>query len=74
MGKSLNKFLSQLSIGEVVSFKNKEGKYSSTIHVDIQNKLDLINPDAIYIYNNQPLILFFDLSGNTRYKKRKGYS
>ena len=36
MGKSLNKFLSQLSIGEVVSFKNKEGKYSSTIHVDIQ--------------------------------------
>lgn len=71
MGKSLNKFLSQLSIGEVVSFKNKEGKYSSTIHVDIQNKLDLINPDAIYIYNNQPLILFFDLSGNTDIKREK---
>lgn len=57
MGKSLNKFLSQLSIGEVVSFKNKEGKYSSTIHVDIQNKLDLINPDAIYIYKYLQLVI-----------------
>lgn len=63
--KGLTRFLSQLGIGDLVSFKNKEGKYSSCLHIDLHNKLALINPDAIYLFNNQPLILFFDLSDNT---------
>ena len=71
MGKSLNQFLSQLNIGEAVSFKKENGTYSPTIHFDIQNKLSLIDPDAIFIYNNQPLILFFDLSGNTDTKREE---
>ena len=63
--KVLDKFLSQLGISEIVSFQNQEGKYSSGLHFDVQKKLELINPDALYIFNNQPLILFFDLSDNT---------
>lgn len=63
--KVLTQFLSQLGIGDLVSFKNKEGKYCSCLHFDVQNKLAQINPDAIYLFNHQPLILFFDLSDNT---------
>lgn len=60
--KSLTNLLSQLELSETVLFKDKEGRYSSALHFDIQNKLRLISPDAIYIFNNQPLILFFDLT------------
>lgn len=62
---SLNKFLIQLGLEKVVFFKDEEGVYSSVLHFDTQNKLKLINPDAIYIFNNQPLILFFDLTDKT---------
>ncbi len=67
--KVLTQFLSRLGIRDIVSFRNKEGKYCSNLHFDVQNKLDLINPDAIYLFNNQPLILFFDLSDNTDKKR-----
>lgn len=67
--KSLKEFLSLLGLQESVFFRNKEGRYSSALHFDVQNKLDLINPDAIYIFNNQPLILFFDLSNNVDVKR-----
>lgn len=66
---SLNKFLIQLGLEKVVFFKDEEGVYSSVLHFDTQNKLKLINPDAIYIFNNQPLILFFDLTDNTDTKR-----
>ncbi|MDR2954061.1 MAG: hypothetical protein LBV43_03170 [Prevotella sp.] len=66
---SLNKFLIQLGLEKVVFFKDEEGVYSSVLHFDTQNKLKLINPDAIYIFNNQPLILFFDLTDNTDSKR-----
>ena len=29
---------------------------------EIQKKLEIIKPDAYYVFNNQPFILFFDLS------------
>lgn len=67
--KVLVQFLSLLGIRDIVSFKNKEGKYCSSLHFDVQNKLELINPDAIYLFNNQPLILFFDLSDNPDKKR-----
>lgn len=66
---SLNKFLIQLGLEKVVFFKDKEGVYTSALHFDTQNKLKRINPDAIYIFNNQPLILFFDLTDNTDTKR-----
>ena len=67
--KVLDQFLSQLGIREIVSFQNQEGKYSSGLNFDVQKKLELINPDALYLFNNQPLILFFDLSDNTDKKR-----
>jgi len=65
----LKSFLSQLGLQETVFFRDKEGRYSSVLHFDTQNKLKLIDPDAIYIFNNQPLILFFDLTNNTENKR-----
>ena len=65
MGKStLNKFLTQLGLQNIVYFRNKDRQYSDNLHFDIQHKLDIINPDAVYIFNNQPLMLFFDLTNN----------
>lgn len=68
---ALYKFLSQLELQETVFFKDEEGTYSSVLHFDTQNKLKLINPDAIYIFNNQPLILFFDLTNITDSKREE---
>ncbi|MDR1197702.1 MAG: hypothetical protein LBK94_01645 [Prevotellaceae bacterium] len=57
----LNQF--ELKDSETVFFKNKENRYSINLPSDIQTKLGLIQPDAIYVFNNQPFILFFDLTG-----------
>jgi len=40
--------------GETFAFKNKE----------LKSRLTAIEPTAFYVFNNQPLILFFDLSEN----------
>ncbi|MFR0677096.1 Eco57I restriction-modification methylase domain-containing protein [Dysgonomonas mossii] len=60
---SLNNFLSQLGLQDTVFFKDKEGKFPM-LHLDIQNKLSRILPDALYTFNNLPLILFFDMVDN----------
>lgn len=60
---SLNNFLSQLGLQETVFFKDKEGRFPM-LHSDVQNKLDRILPDAIYVFNNLPLILFFNMVDN----------
>lgn len=67
----LNELLSRLGLLNTVFFKDKEGQYSNGLHFDIQNKLKLINPDAIYVYNNQPLILFFDLTDSLDSKREE---
>ena len=67
--KSLKNLLFQLELSDTVFFRNKEGDYSSSLHFDVEKKMRLINPDAIYIFNKQPLILFFDLTDNYSQKK-----
>lgn len=62
--KPLFNFLSQLGLLDTVLFPQKEGDYAANLHSDVQNKLKLIQPDAIYIFNNRPFILFFDLSSD----------
>ncbi len=65
MKKSLNNLLNQLNLieNDAVFFRNKEdGKVFSGFSSDINKKLELINPDAFYVFNNQPFILFFDLT------------
>jgi methylase of polypeptide subunit release factors len=65
-GSGLNNLLIQLGLNEkdsgVIFFKNEEDELIISLPADIQTKLRLIQPDAIYIFNNQPFILFFDLT------------
>lgn len=59
--------MSQLNLEEKVIFRNRDNNtYAIDFHKDIQKKIESILPDAIYIFNSQPLILFFDLTENNR--------
>jgi hypothetical protein len=59
----LYNFLSQLKLEEKVVFRNKDSKsYNIDFHKDVKKRIESIRPDAVYIFNSQPLILFFDLT------------
>ncbi|WP_345991340.1 DNA methyltransferase [Chryseobacterium sp. Chry.R1] len=61
----LHKLLIKLQLDKSVFLKKEhENSYGFDFHPDILNKIKRINPDAIYVFNNQPLILFFDLTTN----------
>lgn len=64
----LYSFLSQLQLENKAIFRNKEtGKYCvDFLHKDIKQRIESIGPDAVYIFNSQPLILFFDLTEQNR--------
>ena len=47
--------------GKIFAFKTKE----------LKNKITAIEPTAFYVFNNQPLILFFDLSENSSAEREK---
>ncbi len=71
MNNPLLTFLKQLDLEKSVFFHKKEnGQSFGNFGSDIQKKLDAINPDAYYVFNNKPFILFFDLS-NTNSQKEK---
>lgn len=75
MKKSLKNLLNQLNLIEnkAVFFRNKEdGEVFSGFSSDINKKLELIKPDAFYVFNNQPFILFFDLTANIDLDKENG--
>ena len=61
MGKYLKSLLDQLNLSEVVFHSESEGKYNG-LNSEVQKRLKIINPDAYYVFNNQPLVLFFDLT------------
>jgi hypothetical protein len=60
----LDKLLIQLELKNsgTVFFRYKNDKFTDTLNFDIQKKLELIKPDAVYVFNKQPFILFFDLT------------
>ncbi|MFY7811401.1 MAG: hypothetical protein ACOVQ2_06710, partial [Flavobacterium sp.] len=65
MKKSLKNLLNQLDLIEnkAVFFRDEvDGEVFSDFSSDINKKLELIKPDAYYVFNNQPFILFFDLT------------
>lgn len=65
----LNKFLSRLGLENTVLYRDKDnGGYSFDFHIDIKNKLSTIKPDAVYVFNKQPFILFFDLTDTANQK------
>ncbi len=50
---------------EAVFFRNEEdGKIFTSFSVETLKKLDIIKPDASFVFNNQPYVLFFDLTNN----------
>ena len=64
----LKNILNQLDLIEnkAVFFRDKEkGEVFDGFSSDINKKLEDIEPDAFYVFNKQPFILFFDLSSNT---------
>ena len=59
----LYKLLIKLGLQDSVFVRQDGGKlYGFEFHPDIQNKISRINPDAVYVFNDKPLILFFDLT------------
>lgn len=61
--KSLLEGLDLLS-NEAVFFRNEKNGFGfMSFTTDIQKKLDIISPDAYFVFNSQPYVLFFDLTG-----------
>lgn len=64
--RHLNELLDRLHLSEErgVLFRNRTNSWSQSddiFNFEIIDKLNKINPDAVYHFNNQPFILFFDL-------------
>ena len=63
VNKDLHKLLITLGLEKNVFYRNKEeGEVFNGFSSDIRKKLDILHPDAFYVFNNQPLILFFDFT------------
>lgn len=63
----LHSFLSRLKLEKKVVFRNKDkNSYCIDFHKDIKQRIESIEPDAVYVFNSQPLILFFDLTEQER--------
>ncbi|WP_445455442.1 Eco57I restriction-modification methylase domain-containing protein [Flavobacterium sp. HNIBRBA15423] len=72
MTQALKNILNQLDLieNDAVFFRNKEdGEVFDGFSSDINKKLEDIKPDAFYVFNNQPFVLFFDLTSNTDLEK-----
>jgi len=69
-----HRFLNQLQLENKVVFGDKDGHNycidlkdkNEGFHKDIQQRIEAIEPDAVYFFNSQPLILFFDLTEHNR--------
>ena len=70
MSKSLKNFLKQLNLLDAVFFKENGKVYDGFIS-EVKKKIQIIKPDAYYIFNKQPLILFFDLTDETDKNREK---
>lgn len=68
MKKALKNILNQLDLIEnnAVFFRDKEdGEVFTDFSSDINKRLEEIKPDAFYVFNKQPFVLFFDLTSNS---------
>ncbi|MFI0430476.1 Eco57I restriction-modification methylase domain-containing protein [Mariniflexile sp. HMF6888] len=61
MKNPLKNFLKQLDLSDAVFFKENGEVFNGFIS-EVQKKINIIQPDAYYVFNKQPLILFFDLT------------
>ena len=68
MSVAIENILNQLGLLEhnAVFFREKKnGRIYSGFSSELQKKLEIIKPDAYFVFNQQPFILFFDLTENT---------
>lgn len=70
MKKPLRIFLKQLDILDAVFFEENGKVYNGFIS-EVQKKIEIIKPNAYYVFNKQPLILFFDLTDETDKDREK---
>lgn len=49
----------------------KDGPLYPYFPSETVKKLEIIKPDAFFVFNNQPFILFFDLSGNSNIEREQ---
>ena len=70
MEKTLDKVLIDLELDSKVAFLDKESdeNYLHTLTKETKNRLSILSPDAVYIFNGRPLILFYDLDKNPKDK------
>lgn len=63
LGRGLSNLLEELGLSsnDAVFFRDEKNGSIFTFQSETQKKLDQINPDAYFVFNNQPYILFFDL-------------
>lgn len=72
MSNSLENILNQLNLikhNAVFFREEKNGQVFNGFSSELQKKLDIIKPDAFFVFNHQPFILFFDLTQNTKTEK-----
>lgn len=72
MSNSLENILNQLGLVEHngVFFRDeKNGQVFNGFSSELKKKLDIIKPDAYFVFNQQPFILFFDLTQDTSTEK-----
>jgi len=72
ISKGLNKLLDKLGLKNsptVYSLGNK--KWEKVISSEVGKHLRIIEPNAFYVFNKQPYILFFDLTGENYDKERE---
>lgn len=63
MNSELNNILKNLGLLDSSSiFFFKQRDWKAHVSTDTQKKLNIIQPIAFYVFNNQPFILFFDLT------------
>jgi len=59
--KPLQTCLKKLGLSDTVFFK-ENGKEYTSFETDVKKKIDIIQPNAYFVFNKQPMILFFDLT------------
>lgn len=66
----LVKLLESLELDSKVIFLNEDDKKFSAQNLtkETQKRLKILSPDAVYIFNSQPLLLFYDFNKNPKNK------
>lgn len=63
--KELLRGLGLLNTGTIFFTKKEDGSTFIFPNKEVEKKFEIIKPTAFYVFNDQPYILFFDLTGNT---------